>query len=195
MESIKVHKLNSFLTQEIKLIAEAVIHFEPALDRIIEELGPGQSKARNWRDNPHLGGANKSRSESIAAVQAVLPSYEGREHDELTDFLMGRPGINFYRWNFKHISRYAMIQFTPGPECRTIGDALWWADFALTFIEAAIDYWKSPGQLQKYSPNYQGLRELLSGVREPPGSEALVWRPVRRVGVQALPTVLPHRIS
>ena len=57
---------------DLKRVAQAVIHFEPAFEALVPRARRGNVHARsNWLDAPGLARKGKSRSGSVAAIEEV----------------------------------------------------------------------------------------------------------------------------
>jgi Putative amidoligase enzyme len=166
---------------EVKQTAQAVVHFESAFEVLVPRARRGNHYVKsNWLDAPGLGRANKSRSESIATIEAVIyprallevlhpmdPS--GSCHDRCY-------GWNFYSWLEKR-----SIEFRKPPASMSAKEVLSWAELAMSFVQAAISC-KSSQELQRIPPTVRGLRYFLQkyannepGVNEPGRLERL-WR-------------------
>jgi hypothetical protein len=154
-----------FRLADLKQIAGAAIHFEPTLDRMIKDRGVGASMKRNWCDNPRLRKATPklTRPDSIAAVEAIVLPGEG-----LAGIFQERSEA-WYRWTFWKEQLGSAVKLSPGSECKTADDVIWWAEFAVNFVEAAMGCENSE-RLQRHPITYAGLRTFMSGKPSPPGS-------------------------
>lgn len=154
--STHIHiSLDPFFTlPEIKRIAQAVIHFEPAIEALVPPDRRENAYVKsNWLDSPILTHKNRSRSEVIAVIEA----------QENVDKLVGlfqRDNRN-YAWNFSALFQKKTIEFRKPPASTTPEEVLSWAELALSFIQASIRC-DSAKQLQKVPPTIGGLRWFVS---------------------------------
>ena len=77
-------------------------------------------------------------------------------------------------WNFQNLwyGRPLTIEFRQGPGVTSSADALAWAEFAVTFVGAAIKAAGSYKDLQKYPINVGGLKTFLKNGVVPGVSDA-----------------------
>jgi Putative amidoligase enzyme len=146
-----------YTLQDIKRIAAAAIHFEPALEALVPPVRRGNLYAKsNWLDSALLGRKGKSRSESIAAIDQVT------HPDELLELMQTSATTTdrAYAWNFSSLySQKGTIEFRKPPVSLTSQDALSWAEFVLSFVHASIRC--EIAQLRKVPSNVGGLRWFL----------------------------------
>lgn len=161
----------SFTLAELKQVAQAIIHFEPVFDALFPEpYAPAFVRKRNWRDNPVLGAANKSRSESIAHIEAFRPTQSNEPWEVAT--LIGERWHQDYCWEFDYSDvprRHNIIKYHNTPVIENADAALMWADFIMAFIQASMSI-ASPARLQSIAANQEGLRYFVTGRRSPAGS-------------------------
>ncbi len=144
-------------------IAQALIHFEPTLELLV----PNRSTVkRNWRDGDKFGKENRSRPQSIAAIEDFVSRLEEsnpRHWEQLRAFLTPSapqdPGE--WVWNLLSGSERGMDIRRVATVPRA-GDAVNWPEFVLSFVQASIAC-KSPQQLQSFECSPEGLRCFLSG--------------------------------
>lgn len=145
-------------------IAQAVVHFEPALD---DEPVSGGDRCRNWRDNPCLGGGRPplSRAQSIARIGQVVS--RANTHRQPVDptlqlqNLMAFHDWEEYRWTLAYEDPDVAICFSRSAGAERTGSLVLWANFVNLFVQAAISC-PSPAQLQRIPANRTGLRQFLS---------------------------------
>ena len=153
-----------FTAQELKRIAQAVIHFEPAFEVLVPQSRRGNQYARsNWLECPDLGPSSKSRLDSILALNR-LPDYDERA---IIQIFSDRR----YSWSFMTMLYYSTVEFRKPPFSTTAAECLQWAELALSFIQACVRY-PSVDALCRVPPNVHGLRWFVSryqqaGVNEP----------------------------
>jgi Putative amidoligase enzyme len=158
---------------EIKRIAQAIIHFEPALEALVPPTRRGNVYTKsNWLDSPTLQRANKSRSQLIDDIKRA-------NYASTAVRLMQNTDDRDYSWNFWSIYSKETIEFRKPPASTTAEEALAWAEFAISFIQASIMY-EDTTLLQKIPPTIGGLRWFLSrfpipGVSEPKRMQRL-WK-------------------
>ena len=163
---------------ELRRICSAIIHFEPALSVLTKHSSESLAK-ENWRNNPFLGRVHRTRAECIAAIEEFVPKDESVVGKSLLDLLQighTQAGIVLpYYWHLDngHVGfsyEGSAIQYRLLPACETASDAIWWVDTTVSFLRQALAS-TSTTQLQKHTPNLEGLRDFLSGRRRPGDSE------------------------
>lgn len=158
--------------QDLKRIAQAVIHFETALEALVPSERRGNCYAMsNWLNSLELAQKNRSRPESIAYIETRM------NRDQLIATMCGND--RDFCWNFRSLlnSDKRTIEFRKPPVSTTAKEALAWAEFAICFIQASIKC-ESPAKLQQVPPTLRGLLWFLStnqklGVNEPDRLEPL----------------------
>lgn len=162
-----------YIAEDIRRIARCVIHFEPALEALMPQDRRGNVFAKsNWLEGHLLGKANKSRRESIAAIDEI-PVVDNEALDIIRIIaLMQHKGDRDYGWNFINLCcGMATIEFRKPPASTTPEQALSWAELAMSFIQASVRY-GTPKRLQRVPSTVGGLRWFLeqarrTGVNEP----------------------------
>ena len=174
--------------QDFKRIAQAVIHFETALEVLMPPDRRGNEYAKsNWLDGPRLGQAGLTRHESIAAIEKVSNLRE--LVDLMQPFRFGTD--RDYAWNFHSLQLLPKtIEFRKPPVSLTPDAALSWAELALAFVHASIRCESS--KLQKVPPTIGGLRWFLHqfhvpGMNEPARLERLWKGKDPRAAVEPVP--------
>ena len=161
-----------FSLREVARIAQAIVHFEPALD---EMTRPGGDRKRNWADNPSLG-HRMSRPDSIAQVER-LAAYShvrrppGNMQPHLSHLpenaihqlqnLMACHDWEDYRWTFSAEDNFLSVCFARSVGEERGGTLVLWAGFVSSFLQAAISC-PSPALLQRYPASLVGLRQFLA---------------------------------
>jgi Putative amidoligase enzyme len=142
--------------QELKRIAQSVIHFEPALDALVpaHRLTPHNEFAMsNWLDSKSFAYKNRTRAESIKFIAGMTDFYTFLQ-------VMNPEGERRYGFNFRSIDKYYTIEFRKPPASRSAEECLRWAELALSFIQSAIQF-GSPERLEKVPQTVGGLRWFL----------------------------------
>lgn len=155
-----------FTLPQLKRIAQAAIQFEPAIEALIPASRRGNKYAKsNWLDNPSLGHYNLSRSECIDKIAKV------RNAEELVE-MMGDTFDRDYSWNFTSLRclKKPTLEFRKPPVCTTVEQTLGWAEFTISFVQAAIKCSTSE-RLHQVPPTVQGLRWFLEQGHEPAVNE------------------------
>jgi Putative amidoligase enzyme len=169
-----------YTTDDLRRIARCVIHFEPAVEALMPRYRRTTNYAKsNWLQGHLLGHCNKSRRESIAAIDGI-PT-EGDEDEiqgQIVNLMQGH-GDRDYAWNFLNILwGKGTIEFRKPPACTSAAMALSWTELAMSFIQAAVRY-GTPHRLERVPSTVGGLRWFLEqacrpGVNEPARLEA-IW--------------------
>jgi len=132
----------------------------------------------NWLQGHLLGHANKSRLESIAAIDDIPVVGDDDELQDQIINLMQCDGDRDYAWNFINLCwGKGTIEFRKPPASTSAEEALCWAELAMSFIQAAVRY-GTPRRLQRVPSTVGGLRWFLdqarrSGVNEPHRLDAI----------------------
>ena len=144
-----------FTLEDIKKIAQCVIHFEPAIEALVapERRGNRYSMS-NWLDNYRFAGQNKSPRQAIAEIGRA------QTRAEVVDLMT--PGLESFGWNFRSMLRLRTIEFRKGSPSRNAREALAWAELAMTFILSAMQTDDPPtSYLDHAAPNVDGLKRFL----------------------------------
>ena len=173
--------------QDLKRIAQAIIHFETAIEALVPPDRRGNRYAKsNWLDGPEFGRKGKSRRESIAAIEHVCgPGL-------LVDLMqpLQRATDRDYAWNFHSLFDKKTIEFRQPPVSVTPAEALSWAELAMSFVHAAVRC--EPSELQKVPSTIGGLRWFLRqfhvpGMHEPVWLQRLWHGKDERAAVEPIP--------
>lgn len=153
---IHVSAEGGYSLQEMKRIAQCIIHFEPAFDALVPEYRRGGNNLfakSNWVDGYDLAKANRSRAQSIGFIGSI---------DNLGTFLavMNPDGDKKFAWNFESLRKYWTIEFRQPPVCTRVDQVLSWAEFAMSFIQSSIRY-GCPEKLLRVPSTIGGLRWFL----------------------------------
>jgi hypothetical protein len=135
----------------------------------------------NWLDGQYLGKRNKSRSDSIAAVDEVPVRNEVQDMNCIIE-LMQNLDDRDYCWNFNNISwGKGTIEFRKPPASTTAEEALGWAELVMSFVQASIKNGVRE-KLKKVPPNVGGLKWFLKQACEPGVNEAcrldVIWKDI-----------------
>lgn len=160
---VHISVLRGFTLQEIKQIAQCIIHFEPAVEALIplERQANTYSKS-NWIDNPFFTNRDLSRNQAIRRIGAC------KDLDAVIS-LMNPDRDRYYGWNFLTMEECKTIEFRKGAASRDASDSLTWAEFAMTFVQSAMQSNLKPDMLSKIPSNIQGLRWFLLQRKIVPG--------------------------
>lgn len=156
---IHISLVPNYSLQELKWIASAVIQFEPAFVALMPYHRRGNAYIiSNWFGSPYLARRGKSRPQSIEEIEQAV--------DEVDVFrlIQGYKSANFC-WNFYSLfGSKKTIEFRQPPASLSLSDALSWAEFAMTFVQAAMSHGSS---LRNFSSNVGGLRAFMRKVNVP----------------------------
>jgi hypothetical protein len=153
-----------FNLDQAKSVARAVLYFEAATDALVP---PDRLKSQFCKSF-HAANTNfkgKSMEQCFALVE------KSKSDQELVE-LMNNPDRCF-AWNFQNLwNARGTIEFRQGPGVTSSDDTLAWAEFAVTFVGAALKAAGSYKDLTKYTINVGGLKVFLkhgvvSGVSDP----------------------------
>jgi Putative amidoligase enzyme len=153
-----------YTTLEIKRIAQAIIHFEPAFEALVPPVRRENLYAKsNWLDSPTLAREDKSRSQLITDIEEAVDA-------EAVIRLIQMPDRH-YAWNLWALSSKETIEFRKPPASSTPEEVLSWAELAMSFIQASVKY-KSTEILQKVPATVGGLRWFILQFTVPEVNEA-----------------------
>ena len=146
----------AFTLKEVKRIAQAAIHFEPAIEVLIPEHRRGNIHAQsNWLDSPNLAQKGRSRAASIAHIEKQL------DRDAVVNVMQLASDVD-YSWNFRSLTDTQMstIEFRKPPSVKTGEEVLAWAEFVIAFVQASVAF-ENPSILLGFPPNLGGLQQFL----------------------------------
>ncbi|KAF7511873.1 hypothetical protein GJ744_003106 [Endocarpon pusillum] len=140
-----------FTLEDIRRIALAILHFETAFEVLIPPDRRRNLYAKsNWLVGQHLGLKNKSRPESMAAINDATDMIQ-------LIHLMQPVYDRDYAWNFNNLfDSKRTIEFRKPPGSTTADQALAWAELALSFVQAAVRY-GTLEKLQRVPSTVRGL--------------------------------------
>ena len=145
---------NDYTLDQMKSVARAVLYFESALNALVPADRLKSKFCKSFHaSNPNFKG--KTMDKCVALVDATKNNVAVIE-------LMNNPDRCF-AWNFQNLwqGRPLTIEFRQAPGVASSADALAWAEFAVTFVGAAIKAAGSHKALQKYAINVGGLAAFL----------------------------------
>ncbi|KAG6366155.1 hypothetical protein INS49_000331 [Diaporthe citri] len=127
---VHVSKAEGYTAEQLKKLAQAVIHFEPAFEALVPPERRKNEYARsNWIDNKNFGYQRLSRQESITVLERCTTVRE------IVD-LMNPDGSKYYGWNFQAIQKYSTVEFRRGAASTSVNDVFSWVELA--FIELGV---------------------------------------------------------
>ena len=146
---------------QVKRIASASLYFETSFEALMPEDRRGNEWAQsNWLESPHLAQKNKSRLQSIEEIERAPDIHA-------IAVLMQTLNDARYAWNFWPLmTTKQTIEFRKPPASTTADEALTWAELALNFVQASIEY-GSLTSLQRFPAHVKGLRLFLAEVNDP----------------------------
>jgi hypothetical protein len=138
---------------EFKRTSQAVIHFKPILDMFVSNLDPGREAARSGTEvgDLHPENSPRARREAIMAIEDIRDTQALRRNVGYASSWALADRIRF--------SQYREV-FCVAPHSKTADDVIFWAEFAMTFVEASISCEVS--QLLRFPPNQIGLSLFLA---------------------------------
>jgi Putative amidoligase enzyme len=163
---IHVSVEGGYSLEEIKRVAQATVHFEPAFEALVPEHRTSRNiwTRSSWLGSPDLAAKDLSRAGCIQLIE------------EASDFLiflgvMHPDSIGGYSWNFTTIKKHYTIEFRKPPASKAVEEALGWAELAMNFVQASLRF-ESPDKLREFPPTVGGLRRFLQkyeieGLNEP----------------------------
>jgi Putative amidoligase enzyme len=164
---IHVGLVPDYTLLDLKRVAQAVIHFEPALEALVPLARRENWHAKsNWLDAPWLARKNKSRAESIAIIEKIQSS------SALVYLLHPATSSGRYdrcfSWNFCSYHGKRSIEFRKPPASLTSKEVLSWAELAMSFVQAAT-WCESPQAMEEIPATVGGLRWFLRKYANVPG--------------------------
>lgn len=160
---VHVSKAEGYTAEQLKRLAQAVIHFEPAFEALVPSERRKNEYARsNWIDNKNFGYQRLSRQESIALLERCTTVRE------IVD-LMNPDGSKYFGWNFQAIPKYSTVEFRRGAASTSVNDVFSWVELAVSFVNASLKLQTAAG-LRQYASTVGGLTQFIElGVVEGPG--------------------------
>ena len=153
-----------YTLSELIKIAQAIMHFEPAVTALIPtERRNSRFAKSNWLDSPFLGGRNLSRAKAIACIGRIT---EPRAFIPVMQAFDDRN----YAWNFVSLMDKKTIEFRLAPASTTADEVLAWTELVIEFVQSAVNC-GSVEDLTRMPANVGGLRGFLKRYSEPSLSE------------------------
>ena len=161
----------TYQVEEIRRIAISVLYFEPAFEALVpNDRRRNRYVKSHWLDSPWLARNNLSRAQSIAKI----------EHAPLAInimTLMQGYGDKDYGWNLWSVKIKGTIEFRKPAASLTADEALSWAELAMNFIQASIEY-GTYRNVKRIPATIGGLRWFLEQVRVPGVNEPSRLKPI-----------------
>ncbi|OOF90623.1 hypothetical protein ASPCADRAFT_135076 [Aspergillus carbonarius ITEM 5010] len=159
---VHISRVEGYSTFDVKRIAQAIIHFEPAFEVLVPPERRGNEYSRsNWLDNPQLAYRKLSREQSIAVIEGMNTT------EEIID-IMNPNQSKYFGWNFLSLKTYKTIEFRRGSASLSPNDTFMWVELAMSFIQAAMVQLSSE-QMQKYPKTTGGLMDFIQHAHLPQG--------------------------
>ena len=138
--------------QNLRKIAQCVIHFEAAIEACAPEERRGNRNAKsNWIDNKNFANEKLTRHRVIDIIEKCAGE------DELIELMC--PGDRNFAWNFQALRKHGTIEFRKGPASLEGDQAIAWAQLVLQFVQSAVDVPQS--SWKRLPANVKGLRAFL----------------------------------
>ncbi|KAF9645630.1 hypothetical protein BDM02DRAFT_3130921 [Thelephora ganbajun] len=138
---VHVSSSNKYTMAQVKAIARAILHFEPAVNGLV----PPHRLNNKWCKTFFLNNVNFQDTDVAWAIARVdgagsLKAIVGLVHPPLDDFPIPD---RFYAWSFANSSSLlgpprSTIEFRQGEGVTTPFNALTWVEFVVAFIGAAL---------------------------------------------------------
>jgi hypothetical protein len=152
---VHISRAEGYSLEDLKRVAQAVIHFEPVFEALLPASRRGNEYARsNWIDNPALAYQNLSRVQSLNRIENLTMV------DELID-LMNPNQSKYFGWNFLSIKTYQTIEFRRGAVSTSVTDVFMWVELATSFVQASLTVPTSVANLLQYPATVGGLRTFI----------------------------------
>lgn len=160
---VHVSKAEGYTSEQLKRLAQAVIHFEPAFEALVPPERRKNEYARsNWIDNKNFGYQRLSRPQSITLLEGCTTVRE------VVD-LMNPDGSKYFGWNFQAIPKYSTVEFRRGAASTSLNDVYSWVELAVSFVNASLRLSTAAG-LGQFDSTVGGLTQFIElGVVEGPG--------------------------
>jgi Putative amidoligase enzyme len=160
-----------YTLQNLKQIAQTIIHFEPALEALLPENRRGNEYSKsNWLDNRNFGYKKWSRAESIELIDQCSSMRD-------LVLLMNPNHDKMFGWNFLYLlqDNKGTVEFRRGAASTSVTDVFMWIELAMSFTQAALRI-GLPQNLRKVPRTIGGLRwfiekagllKAVSGMNDP----------------------------
>jgi hypothetical protein len=147
--------VDDYTVDQLKRLAQAIIHFEPAFEVILPEERRGNEYCRsNWIDNANFGYKKLSRQGAISFLERCTTV------NEVID-AMNPEGSRYFGWNFQALKKYDTVEFRRGAASTSLNDVFMWVELATTFLRASLRT-NSARDLVTFDANLEGLKTFLS---------------------------------
>ncbi|KAK4202980.1 putative amidoligase enzyme-domain-containing protein [Triangularia verruculosa] len=140
---------------QIKRLAQAIVHFEPAFEAMVPPERRNNEYARsNWIDNARFVGKSRDQAMDMIEQQGTIKNVIHLMHgaDEQS---------KYYGWNFLTLESYKTVEFRRGAPSMSVKDVFMWVELAMEFMQAAIIV-KTRADFSKYARNVGGLKKLIA---------------------------------
>ena len=158
---VHVSKRQQFGLGPLKRIAQCIIHFEPAIEAIVPPSRRGNQFARsNWLEGEKFALKRISRTQAIELIGLM------QQREDVRKSMCPRKNGKYAAWSFAAMKQLETIEFRKPPASTTAAECLKWAEFATTFIIAALEIGDDAdtiGYLDDIPPNVGGLKNFLLG--------------------------------
>lgn len=154
---VHISQTEGYSVSDLKKVAQAVIHFEPAFEAVLPMSRRGNPYTKsNWIDNENLAPQNISRAQALSIIDSLTTI------DQVVD-TMSSNGDRYFGWNFLPIrEEKKTIEFRRGAPSTSVNDVFMWVELASSFIQAALTVPTSSIHLQRYPATIRGLRTFIS---------------------------------
>jgi hypothetical protein len=151
---VHISRAEDFTASELKCIAQAIIHFEPAFEVLVPPERRGNEYVRSsWIDNSRLAYQNLSRDQSIDLIESL------NTVDQVLE-VMNPDQSKYFGWNFLSIKTLKTIEFRRGSVSLTSDDTFMWVELAMSFVKAILIH-NSSQQLRQYPRTAGGLKAFI----------------------------------
>ncbi|KAK0732465.1 putative amidoligase enzyme-domain-containing protein [Apiosordaria backusii] len=157
---VHLSRAEPWTVEQIKRLAQAIIHFEPAFEAMVPPARRNNEYARsNWIDNLRFAG--KSRDQAMDEIE------KQRTIKDVLNLMHGADDQSkYYGWNFLTLESYKTVEFRRGAPSKSAADVFMWVELAMEFMQAAIVV-KTRADFGKYARNVGGLKKLIADARLP----------------------------
>ncbi len=140
--------------KNLKKIAQAAIHFEPALEPLLTEKRRGNIYvSSNWIDNAMFKKKEITRRVAIQMIEAC------KNEGDVINLMCPEPQNRYFAWNFRAMKRFGTIEYRKGSPSVNASEALAWAELTILFVDAALQ--STPKSLAPIPANVRGLKGFL----------------------------------
>lgn len=145
-----------FTLPQIKRLAQAVIHFECAVEVLMPAHRRGNEYAKsNWIDNLLLRGNSRDKcmlqvEDCISIGEVIARINPGRDR--------------YFGVNFMALGKYKTVEFRRGAGSSNVDEVFQWVEFALTFLQASMAL-STVSDFHNFSPNVGGLQAFFKNAR------------------------------